>query len=79
MNSMIDAAKLSDLGGDFDSHSKNLVYAKWIQESGLHGSSLSYQEFVNFQQEALKIVEAEETILIGKFMNPKLAMTLTKI
>lgn len=39
----------ADLGGDFDSHSSNLVYAKWIQESGLHGSGLPYQE--QFRQE----------------------------
>lgn len=37
------------------------------------------QELVNILQEALQIAEADETVLIGKFMNPKLAVTLTKL
>lgn len=36
-------------------------------------------ELVNLLQEALQIAETDESVLIGKFMNPKLAVTLTKL
>ncbi|KAK9062066.1 hypothetical protein SSX86_019251 [Deinandra increscens subsp. villosa] len=36
-------------------------------------------ELVNFLQEALQIAEADETVWVAKFMNPKVAMSLTKL
>ncbi|GJW27475.1 transformation/transcription domain-associated protein-like protein isoform X2, partial [Tanacetum coccineum] len=36
-------------------------------------------ELVNFLQEALQIDEADETVWVAKFMNPKVAMSLTKL
>ncbi|XP_076887806.1 uncharacterized protein LOC143538050 [Bidens hawaiensis] len=36
-------------------------------------------ELVNFVQEALQIAEADETVWVAKFMNPKVAMSLTKL
>lgn len=37
------------------------------------------QELVNFLQEALSIAEADETVWVVKFMNPKVATSLTKL
>ncbi|KAL6010354.1 hypothetical protein ACLOJK_000785 [Asimina triloba] len=37
------------------------------------------QELVNFLQEALQIAEADETVWVVKFMNPKVATTLNKL
>ncbi|XP_031475658.1 uncharacterized protein LOC116247605 isoform X2 [Nymphaea colorata] len=37
------------------------------------------QELVNILQEALQIAEADETVWVGKFMNPKVNMTVTKL
>ncbi|PON39191.1 Armadillo-type fold containing protein [Parasponia andersonii] len=37
------------------------------------------QEFVNFLKEALQIAEADETVWVVKFMNPKVAASLTKL
>ncbi|KAM6591803.1 hypothetical protein CsatA_014408 [Cannabis sativa] len=37
------------------------------------------QELVNFLQEALQIAEADETVWVVKFMNPKVATSLTKL
>ena len=44
LESILDALRnLKDvLGGDFDSHSKNIAYAKVSQESRSHGSSPPY-------------------------------------
>lgn len=36
-------------------------------------------ELISLLQEALQIAEADETVLNGKFMNPKMAATLTKL
>ena len=36
-------------------------------------------ELVNLLQEVLQIADTDESVLIGKFMNPKLAVTLTKL
>ncbi|XP_043711461.1 transformation/transcription domain-associated protein-like [Telopea speciosissima] len=36
-------------------------------------------ELVNFLQEALQIAEADETVLVVKFMNPKVATSLNKL
>lgn len=36
-------------------------------------------ELVSFLQEALQIAEADETVWVAKFMNPKVAMSLTKL
>lgn len=37
------------------------------------------QELVNFLQEALQIAEADETVWVVKFMNPKVATSLNKL
>ncbi|XXG86133.1 hypothetical protein AAC387_Pa11g1088 [Persea americana] len=37
------------------------------------------QELVNFLQEALQIAEADETVWVVKFVNPKVAITLNKL
>lgn len=37
------------------------------------------QELSNILQESLQIAEADESVLNGKFMNPKMAATLTKL
>ncbi|KAJ9172678.1 hypothetical protein P3X46_015891 [Hevea brasiliensis] len=37
------------------------------------------QELVNFLQEALQIAEADETVWVVKFMNPKMATSLNKL
>ncbi|GAV88596.1 PI3_PI4_kinase domain-containing protein/FAT domain-containing protein [Cephalotus follicularis] len=37
------------------------------------------QELVNFLQEALQIAEADETVWVAKFMNPKVATSLNKL
>ena len=37
------------------------------------------QELVNFLQEALQIAEADETVWVVKFMNPKIATSLNKL
>lgn len=37
------------------------------------------QELVNFLQEALQIAEADESVWVMKFMNPKMASSLTKL
>lgn len=44
MGSVLDVLRhlKADLGGDFDSHSRNLAHAKFFQESGLYGSGLSH-------------------------------------
>ena len=44
MGSILDVLKhlKADLGGDFDSHSKNIAYAKVSQESRSHGSGPPY-------------------------------------
>lgn len=36
-------------------------------------------ELISLLQEALQIAEADEGVLNGKFMNPKMAVTLTKL
>eukprot|EP00252_Welwitschia_mirabilis_P021819 TRINITY_DN5712_c0_g1_i1.p1 TRINITY_DN5712_c0_g1~~TRINITY_DN5712_c0_g1_i1.p1 ORF type:complete len:3567 (+),score=681.06 TRINITY_DN5712_c0_g1_i1:1467-10703(+) len=36
-------------------------------------------ELVNILQEALQNAESDETVMIGKYMNPKIAVTLTKL
>lgn len=37
------------------------------------------QELVNFLQEALQIAEADETVWVMKYMNPKVAALLNKL
>lgn len=36
-------------------------------------------ELINFLQEALQIAEADETVWVAKFMNPKVATSLNKL
>lgn len=37
------------------------------------------QDLINFLQEALQIAEADETVWVVKFMNPKVATSLNKL